>query len=242
MQELIRYLTENYPSDAMLFLPQFQRKITVKKQPEISKPQPELVIEKAIKPFPTLPPKVLETPPVSITLEKQQVNQIGALPKMGTLLAKVAPQLFIHKQPPKDDKAQKVKNLFLQKNHLPKIPVFYTKQLENHRLFLQNIAKAVDYVTGSCRLIDIEPIEKENQWKEIFATSPFSFIIAPDISIFGFFNLITHFKEIPTLGQKKLANIPVFLLPDLNLYLKDHNLKRSLWLELQKYVRDSHPR
>lgn len=242
MQELIRYLTENYPSDAMIFLPQFERKSVLKKQPELVKPLPELVIEKVIKPFPAPPPKVIDLPPPTITLEKQEIREIAAHPKMGTLLAKVAPHLFIHKGPPKDDKAKKIKTLFLQKNHLPKIPLFYTKQLEAHRPFLENIAKAVDYLTGSCRLVDIEPIEQQNQWKEIFAASPFSLIIAPDITIFGFYHLITHFKEIPALGQKRLSNVPVFLLPDLTLYLKDHNLKRSLWLELQKYVRDCHPR
>jgi hypothetical protein len=44
-----------------------------------------------------------------------------------------------------------------------------------------------------------------------------------------------HFyKETPAQGTRTLGNIPLFLLPDLSLYLKDPLLKRSLWKALYR--------
>ncbi len=227
---LKRYLKENYPSRSMLFLPHFHAKEVVQKLDLPIKNAPDLKITPPPK-KPEAPPKKIIEPKKPIVLEKIEPRvAVTETHKMATILNKVSPDLFLHKELPRDDKAKQVKTRFL----LPKIPIFYTKQLSEHRPFLENVAKALDALMGSCRLVDIESIEQKNQWSHILSTSPFSFIIAPDIAIFGSFHLITHFIEIPAAGEKRLGNIPLFLLPDLSLYTKDYNLKRSLWLELKK--------
>jgi hypothetical protein len=43
---------------------------------------------------------------------------------------------------------------------------------------------------------------------------------------------VQFYKEIPSQGIRTLGKIPLFLLPDLSLYLKDPLLKRSLWKAL----------
>ncbi|MBM3201990.1 MAG: hypothetical protein FJZ56_06245 [Chlamydiae bacterium] len=228
--QLIRYLKENFSQNAMVFLPHFQTKKVEKKGEVETRPLPDLLITKAVIPKAKEPIKPKIAP---IVLEKPKVEQVKQpSSKMALILKEVAPQLFLHKEVPRDDLAKQIKTQF----QLPKYPVFYTKSLEPHRVFLENIAAALNSITGSSRLIDIEPLEKHN----LFQEGPFTFIFAPDVVIFSSPDLIAHFKEVPATKKKWLGKVPLFLLSDLNLYKKDHNLKRSLWLELKACMQQSY--
>jgi hypothetical protein len=225
MKELLKtYLRQNYSPDTMLFLPHFKKQQVEKIVPAEIKAIPALVITKPT--FPAKPKLIVEPKKQTIVLEKPKpVDPSPPSSKMATLIHQVAPQLFLHKEAPRDDYAKQIKTEFL----LPKFPLFYSKNLEAHRPFLENIAKALESLTRSSRLVDIEPIEKQN----LFEEGPFSCIIAADETIFSSSHLIAHFRETPASGKRWLGNVPLFLLPDLALYKKDHNLKRALWLELK---------
>jgi hypothetical protein len=61
-------------------------------------------------------------------------------------------------------------------------------------------------------------------------------VIVCDYSLWQLRGLMQFYKETPAQGTRMLGNVPIFLLPDLSLYLKDPLLKRSLWKALcQKF-------
>ena len=101
-----------------------------------------------------------------------------------------------------------------------------------HKALLEQIGKAIDVYFGPAHLIDAEAIEKENQWEAFLSVADLKLILCCDYSLWQMGHLMKHFKEIPAAATRHLGKTPLFLLPDLSLYLKDPLLKRSLWKAL----------
>jgi hypothetical protein len=87
-------------------------------------------------------------------------------------------------------------------------------------------------ISGPARLINAEGIEKENQWETFLSVTELKLIIICDYALWQMPHLLQFYREVPNQTQRFLLNKPVMLLPDLTLYLKDPQLKRSLWKAL----------
>jgi hypothetical protein len=140
------------------------------------------------------------------------------------ILKEIAPDLYFHKHPLSDYKAKRIKEAWKEKRGTPAIPILF--QGVQYRKFVDRIAKAIDTVYGSCRLVEITAGKK---WDDFLEFEGLKLIIAPDLFIFGNKELLSFYKETPQQKVRKLGNIPLLLLPDLSLYYKDPYLKRSLW-------------
>ena len=64
-------------------------------------------------------------------------------------------------------------------------------------------------------------------------------MIACDYTVWQLHDLFRYYKENPEKQIRTLKEIPLFLLPDLTLYLKDPLLKRSLWKAIWKVCRST---
>ena len=128
--------------------------------------------------------------------------------------------------------AKKIATRWKTKNQTAPFSILSLCEPEPQRKFLEEIAKALDIYFLPCRLIAAETIEKEGNWSDFLSVADLKLIIACDYTLWQLNKLMPFYKENPTTGQRMLGEIPLFLLPDLSLYLKDPLLKRSLWKAL----------
>ena len=97
------------------------------------------------------------------------------------------------------------------------------------RIFLEQIAKALDIYFGPAKIVQAEGIEKEKQWGAFLSVADLKMVVVCDYTLWQLNALLQFYKETQAQGSRLLGTVPVFLLPDLSLYLKDPLLKRSLW-------------
>jgi len=178
-------------------------------------------------------PKSILTPPPPPSKPKKKENFERELPTLSLpepiggiqkILQDIAPDLYLHNKPPSDDKAKRIKGAWKEKREAPAIPILFQGKI--YRKFVERIAKAIDTVYGSSRIIEITADKK---WDLFLEAENLKLIIAPDLFIFGNKDLLPFYQETPQQKVRKLGNIPLLLLPDLSLYFKDPYLKRSLW-------------
>lgn len=166
--------------------------------------------------------------------EPEKPRPSAAVSSMRTLLAKIAPELAILDEIPNDSIARKIATRWKTKNQSAPISVLSGGELPQHRVFLEEITATLDVYFGGAKIVQVEPIEKENQWESFLGAEGLKLILICDSTLWQLHQLRRFYKETPSLGARMLGKTPLFLLPDLSLYLKDPQLKRSLWKALQK--------
>jgi hypothetical protein len=197
-------------------------------------PQPVKVVEE---------PKVIPVKPREFTSE------------WASIFAKIAPELAILKDVPSDALAKKINTRWKTKNQTAPITLLYLQEIPEQKTLLEGIAKALDVYFGPAKLISAEAIEREKQWESLLGMEELKLIICCDFTLWQLGGLMKFYKEIPAMKQelppycglpgnevistqrvsvinRQLGDKPLFLLPDLSLYLKDPLLKRSLWKAL----------
>ena len=194
----------------------------------------------------TVPPKVeekvfqpLPIPPKPVV--KEVVKEAMAAPKptapistVRNVLSVVAPELAILNEIPNDAIARKISERWKTKNQTAPISILVFQEPAEQRGMLEQIAKALDVYFGGAKIVYAEGIEKEKQWEAFLSVADLKMVVVCDYTLWQLSSLMPFYKE--TEGARMLGQIPLFLLPDLSLYLKDPLLKRSLWKALcQKF-------
>lgn len=146
-----------------------------------------------------------------------------------SVLSIVAPELAIIDEIPSDDLAKKLCERWKTKNQTAPLSILVYQESAEQRALLESIAKALDVYFGPAKLVNAEGIEKAKQWEMFLSVKELKMIIACDYTLWQLSSLMQFYKETPAQGSRLLGNVPLFLLPDLSLYLKDAQLKRSLW-------------
>lgn len=170
------------------------------------------------------PPKPKETAGPFLELEPPKVPALEPTESLRALLKEIDPDLYLHESIPSDHGAQRIKNAWKEKRDTPSIPILF--QGQGHRPFVTEIAKAIDTVYGSCRIVEIEPGKK---WDLFLQSENLKLILIPDTLLFATKELLPFYQENPQQKSRKLGEVPLLLLPDLSLYQKDPYLKRALW-------------
>jgi hypothetical protein len=189
-------------------------------------------------PFPVKPsPPPTTTPTFSPRLPPLSSPSIEAKPlpfqKLKALLQKIAPSLPILPEPPSDAFAKKIHTRWKTKNQIAPITLLSFQEPPEQKALLQEIVKALDVYFGPARLVEAGPIEKEQQWEALLSVPELRWILCCDYTLWQLPKLLSLFKEIPAQQIKTIGSKPLFLFPDLSLYLKDPLLKRSLWKALE---------
>lgn len=225
------------PEDASYFRTLYKKKSSEEKipdpipaKPTRTPPKPAPVpIQPAVSapPLPAPAPQKLPAP-VPQPLEKKKENLTSFFNLLGTL----APHFPLLKEIPSDERAKKIANRWKTKNQSAPISILSFSEPTEHKQLLEQITCAIDIYYGPARLLSVESIEKEKQWEAFLSVKDLKLILCCDYTLWQLNDLMRHFKEIPTSGKRLLGQVPLFLLPDLTLYLKDPSLKRSLWKAL----------
>jgi hypothetical protein len=186
-------------------------------------------------PHPPLPPPAPPLPPKPKEMEAPKPVSHD-LSSVRTILSVVAPELAILNDIPSDAIARKIAERWKTKNQTAPISILLFQEPPEQRALLEQIAKALDVCFGPAKIVHAEKIEKEKQWEAFLSVTDLKMVITCDYTLWQLNHLMHFYKETPAQGTRMLGNVPVFLLPDLSLYLKDPLLKRSLWKALcQKF-------
>lgn len=180
----------------------------------------------------TVEPKILTKPvqapkDIPITLNKPSPALKTANEDILKTLKKIAPSVEILSSIPSDEKAKHIKNGWKEKHAIPVVPILASSA--DSIPFLTNVAQAISLHFFSSKVVLIKDLEQNQQLNSIVELTHIKLIIAPDMTLWNCKELMKHYQEIPQQKQRFLKNIPLLLLPDPKLYLKDPTLKRSLW-------------
>jgi hypothetical protein len=210
--------------------------------PKIETPPVE---QKISAPIPATPPPIAKPVPTPISAPppKPIPKEEPTLPKpsfdlssVRHVLSVVAPELTILNEIPSDEIARKIAERWKTKNQSAPISILVYQEPPEQRLLLEQIAKALAIYFGPAKIVEAEKIEKEKQWGAFLSVAELKMVIVCDYTLWQLNGLMQFYKETPAQGLRNLGNVPLFLLPDLSLYLKDALLKRSLWKALcQKF-------
>lgn len=155
-----------------------------------------------------------------------------SLQRWKSLFAKIAPDCPVIAEIPSDVLAKKISTRWKTKTQTAPITLLWYQENAEHKLLLEQICKALDVHFGSAKLASAESIEREKQWEAFLSVPELSLVICCDYTLWQLPGLLQFYKEIPSQGLRLIGEKPLFLLPDLSLYLKDPLLKRSLWKAL----------
>lgn len=192
--------------------------------PKISSPQkPNLIAT----PNPTqnLPDPTFRTSPLDSSISP-------TLPSLKSLFAKIAPELPLLEKIPSDAFAKKIAARWKTKNQIAPISILSLNEPSQQKALLHEIAQALDIYFGPAKIISAESIERDKEWDAFLTSTELKFVIACDYTLWQLSSLMPFYRENTSNGTRTLKQVPLFLLPDLSLYLKDPLLKRSLWKAL----------
>jgi hypothetical protein len=215
-----------------VFEPPFSSPIEPRLEPKKELLQPsQIALEE---PEPKSPPPFVEkpTPKRAESLAAEKSIARASLADVRKIFAPLFPQFPLLDSIPSDAIAIKIAERWKTKNKTAPISILSLNEPPEQRTLLEQIAKAIDATFAPARVIGAEPIEKEKQWEAFLSAPGLKAAIACDSTLWQLNHLMSYYKENPAQGNRTLGSIPLFLLPDLSLYLKDPLLKRSLWKAL----------
>ncbi|MCE2982509.1 MAG: hypothetical protein LW832_02970 [Parachlamydia sp.] len=205
--------------------------------PKAPLPEPIIQIKPEIKtenppPAPLLPKLASKNEPKRIALEPLKETQPIDQAEWRSLFEKHFPQLPLCDQLPDDTLAKKKMSAWKEEEGIPPILLLSFTAKESHLSFLKQIAKAITLHFKPARALCGLTIEGKNEWKTLFNSS-LQLVIATDTDLYLQKNLMNYYQEaIP--GQHLLQNIPLLLLSDLDLYLRQPQLKPLVWRAICK--------
>jgi hypothetical protein len=141
--------------------------------------------------------------------------------------SKLSSEILSKKPIPSDEKAKRIKNSW-KEGLMPTDVVIFSTGGE-HQTFFQNVAKAIETHFFPCKVINPSDIEKKGDLDHFLASEDLKLILLSDTLLFSVKQLMSRYSEIQAQNKKFLAKVPLLVISDPSLYLKDPLLKRSLW-------------
>lgn len=186
-------------------------------------------------PEPTIPeekPVVSRNRHFSLKLEPvTEVKEIE-LASIKKEIEKLFPEKQLMAHPPADDVARKVGQKWKQEAKAPEVVILSFQEHPDRQVFLQNMKAAINQRLAPCAIYSAHTIESKNAWDKLFAMKDLKLIVTTDYGMYSLPGLMRHYRESPEKSQRYLGGIPLLLLTDISLYLKQPQLKSALWQAL----------
>ena len=240
LNQLIGHLKEAGPyilassEDADFYRRTFKKPLAkISQSSSPTPPKPKVVVEAVEKPIELPKPqatKKISNPKPAPVLKKVPTD----FTTVRNILSIVAPELNIVEDIPNDDIALKISERWKTKNQSAPISVLMYQEPSEQRKLLEQITQAIDVYFGPAKIVHAEKIEKDKQWGAFLSVEDLKIVIVCDYTLWQLNHLLEYYKEVPATQSRVLGKVPLFLLPDLSLYLKDSGLKRSLWNALRE--------
>jgi hypothetical protein len=190
-------------------------------QPPSPEPRPPIIQDKSNKT--NRDAKVIALEPLTVAPVAQDNSEFW---KLFPLLF---PDLNLCETMPSDAVAQKLKNVWLHNQAIPPVIILSFQNDEKELAFLKNLAQALSLRLAPARVLSAPKFEKEKAWKNILKSPPLQLVIASDYGLYLQSGLMEFYRTDLQQGKHFLNDIPLLLLSDLSLYLKEPQLKSLLW-------------
>lgn len=139
------------------------------------------------------------------------------------------PEWKLSEKIPCDAIAKKNKQAWLKNQEISPVILLSFHENEQQFSFLKNIAQAISLRLAPTRVMQADKLEKENGWEQVLNSPHLRLIIASDYGLYLQPKLMQFYREEPDQNKHFLNQIPLLLLSDLSLYLKEPQLKSLLW-------------
>lgn len=189
-------------------------------EPSPTEPQPPIIQDKVNK---------TNFHSKELNLETLAVPQAREQREFWKIFPTLFPELRLCESIPSDSVAQKLKNAWLNDQVIPPVIILSFHQEEKQLNFLKNLAQAISLRLAPARVLSASKGEKENGWENILNSPHLRLVIASDYGLYMQPALMRFYREMPQQGKHFLNHIPLLLLSDLALYLKEPQLKPLLW-------------
>jgi hypothetical protein len=158
------------------------------------------------------------------------------------LFSTLFPELTLCESVPHDGFAKKLKNAWLNDQVIPPVIILSFQDGEKQLTFLKNLAQAISLRLAPARVLSASKLEKEKGWENILKTPTLRLVIASDYGLYLQPGLMHFYREIPKQGKHFLNHIPLLLLSDISLYLKEPQLKSLMWRAIcNEFAASQHP-
>ncbi|MCB1111037.1 MAG: hypothetical protein H7A37_07650 [Chlamydiales bacterium] len=203
-------------------------KVAVKPSPL---PSPSLAVKEE-KAEPTLPPP--SEAKKGVSLEPMPAAAGADLKEIRKIISEKFPHIKLHDNPPDDSEAKQRS----QRLRAPEVVFLSFHEPQEQALFLGKVCRAVDQQLAPAVIYPADKINKQNKWEAMLAMKQLSLIVATDVGIHSMPKLKELYRESSNKMHRYLGGVPLLLLPDLTIYLKQPELKRSLWKALQQLLKN----
>lgn len=116
------------------------------------------------------------------------------------------------------------------------IVILVYKETGKSLQFLQNFANAIQTSFGKAEIVSAAKIERLNAWEDFLNSNPLRLIVTSYAGAQSLPGLMKHFRESPKQGHLFFGKIHAVPLTDINLYLREPQLKRPLWQSIQSLL------
>lgn len=149
--------------------------------------------------------------------------------ELRSYFTKFFPQLTLLETIATDQEAQKVKNRWQIEQQIPPIIILSFNDQNDSLSFLKNVANAISLRLAPARVFSALKIEQENGWDLLLKSPQLRLIIAGDYGLYTLPHLMKYYKTESRQAKHYVDTIPLLLLSDPSIYLKDPQLKSLLW-------------
>ncbi|MBS4169105.1 hypothetical protein [Parachlamydia sp. AcF125] len=176
--------------------------------------------------------------PEEWSLEPVPISTTDSFENFQALFRKLFPARTLVEQIPDDAEGKKKSELWKHPPGSPSVVILSFGEPDKQLLFLQNLAKAIEHlVQQAVEIRSAFAIEAAKEWNTLLQSQELRLIIATDAGIHACPHLASFYRETPKQSHHYLGRIPLLLLSDLSLYLKEPKLKLPLWQALCKMLK-----
>lgn len=196
---------------------------------------PKNVQEQILQPAPIeeLPKKAPKETTKGFMLEPMQEGSTVDYAELKSIFTEKFPAVPWRDTPPQDTAAQEP-----LKRKDPEVIILSYNESGKGLAFIHNMGRALRVLVGHVEIVPAVNIEKNGQWEELMKNKSLRLIITGYAGAQSTPGLMKHFKESTKQGRHFLGKIPICLLSDIDIYLREPHLKLPLWQSIQTLLLD----
>lgn len=194
----------------------------------------------AAKPLPQMPE--LKTPPKSsadmkqIHLDPLSPAQTVDFSEWKKIVKDKCPNLAIVDTIPDDSEARRIQNSWKDPKPLPSILILSFQESAKERAFLNNLTNAIRVNFDTAATFTPSEVSIQYGWDTVLAANTTRLIIANAHGLQAHQELMRHYREMPKAGKFFMGKVPLYLMSDVTLYMREPHLKMSLWQDIRNLL------
>lgn len=160
-----------------------------------------------------------------------EVNEVE-LASIRKEIENLFPETRFLPKPPDDAIAKQIGQQWKQEAKAPEVVILSFQEHPDKQVFLQNMKTAINQRLAPCAIYSAQAIEAKQAWDKLFSMKELRLIVTTDYGMYSLPGLMSHYRESPEKSQRYLGGVPLLLLTDIAIYLKQPQLKAALWQAL----------